>query len=143
MGDGEAGSKDEDLEHLPVGCPPDDAVPPDGDFFRLTARNLSEGDVPGAEDWQLPFEKRKGDCAGRSDVCSCRAHSVFTDRSDVDFARAASPWARRKSVSRLKLEPDCGKVVASESEILPSHHDWWPTFTSDVPASVVIMAAAE
>lgn len=143
MGDGQAGSEDKGLKARPKGCPPARAKHPDGVFLRLTSRSLSEGDVPGAEDWQLPFEKRKGRCAGRPDVCSCHAHSVFLDRSDVEFARAASPWARKKSVSQLKLDPDCGKVAPSDSEILPSHHDWWPAVALAVPDAVVVMVAAE
>ncbi len=131
------------LPQRPDGCPPSDAVAANGEFYRLTRRNLTEGEVPGDDDWTLPFQKRKGDCAGRADLCECHAHSVFENLDDLEGARKANPWVRKKSVAVVELEPAFGKIRKSGTDLLPSHHDWWPAEPRSVPSAVVVKGAAE
>lgn len=127
----------------PADCPPDDAIEPSGEFYRLTRRDLAEGDVPGDDDWIVPFQKRKGECAGCADRCDCHAHSVFQNLDDLQGARHANPWVRKKSVASVKLEPTSGAIRRSGTDLLPSHHDWWPAEPGVAPDAVVVKGAAE
>lgn len=128
---------------LPDGCPPDEAEPPHGEFFRLSRRNLAEGDVSAQEDWMLPHQNLKGDCAGDADRCECHAYSLFVDLDDLHAARRASPWFRKKSVAKIELVPAMGQILATPTELMNSHHDWWPTANVGVPAATVVEVAVE
>lgn len=94
---------------LPADCPPDGAVAPRGRYFRLTSAALRSGDVPSGDDWVLPFLKKKGECAGRPELCDCHAHSVFSDLDDVHGARKASAWVRSALRQPRSHEPPSGR----------------------------------
>jgi hypothetical protein len=126
---------------LPEDCPPGDAVPMSGEFFRFTAPKLQPGDIAPADDWVVPYQKQKGECVGCPDRCECHAHSIFRDRGDVERAREISPFARKKSIASLVLSPQMGLVRQSPTDALPSHHDWWPTDPSVAPSAAVVEAA--
>lgn len=129
----------DDLQ-LPAGCPPEQAQPAAGKFFRLVSGSLSVGDEPGSEDWVIPAKKRKGECVGRFDCCECYSHSLFLDVNDLINACETTPWARKKAIAEVVLEPSYGVVVKTSSSVGDSHHDWWASPLDLVPSSRVMSA---
>lgn len=125
---------------LPAGCPPEGNSPAEGVYYRLTAGDLQKGEQPPNSDWVLPVNKKKGDCAGRVDKCSCYAHSVFTSIDVLRRAREFSPWVRKKSIARVELSPSDGVVLETPSEIGEGHHDWWPSYDGSPISAVVVEA---
>ena len=123
---------------FPDTCPPGDAQSADGVFYRLAARNLSVGDHPTSQDWQLPVHKRKGACAGDFDQCVCWSHSLFSDMQDLLDAAKTSDWVRKKSIARIELTPGMGLVDKTPSDIGDSHHDWWPSSKFGLESCVVV-----
>ena len=131
----------QDMSAMPSECPPAAAQPVTGIFYRLTAKNLVLGEAPGNQDWILPVNKRKGDCAGSVDVCGCWAHSVFADVDDLLEAAKTSNWVRGKSIASVGITPEMGRLAKTPSEHGDSHHDWWPSADIDVSTSVVVREA--
>ena len=128
---------------LPADCPPSDAVATSAaQFYRLTSPQLGVGDQAPADDWIVPHNNKKGDCAGCPERCECHAHSLFRDLADLAAARSVSPWIRRKSVALLTLSSGMGKIRRSPTAVLPSHHDWWPADPAVVPAASVVEVVA-
>lgn len=125
---------------LPASCPPSHAEPRSGFFYRLVGATLNVGDVPAGDEWLLPYAKRKGDCVGRTDLCDCHSHSVFSEIEDLRAARRLVPWAAKKGIAQVLLSTDDGVLAASASELGDSHHDWWPTQPEVLPASTVVEA---
>ena len=127
---------------LPPDCPPTSAESPQGIFYRLAHPQLSPGERPPAEDWILPHAKRKGDCAGRTDLCRCHAHSLFSELSDAVRVKELIPALRRKTIAEIELSPDMGMIEATPSDAGDSHHDWWPAEPELHPTATVVEAHA-
>lgn len=115
------------LAPLPARCPPDDARPLEMTAYRLAAPSHEVGGSTTDSDWQLPHQKRKGECAGKISVCDCHAHSVFADLDELLRASALVPWIRKKSIARVEIGLADGDLVKSPTDIGESHHDWWPS----------------
>lgn len=122
---------------LPAGCPPDGNTAPNGTFYRLTRRGLQVGETPSDDEWHLPVDKR-GPAYKQYDQCDAYAHSIFRDVDVLLRARVWVPWTRKKSIARLALAPEMGRILETPSELGPTHHDWWPSSHDLVPAAVVI-----
>lgn len=124
-------------QSLPPGCPPDGHEPAQGAFFRLTRATLDVGDEP-VEDWRLPLDTKSSEAYQQVDNCLAYAYSLFKDLADLLKARESVPWARKKTIAQVDLEPDMGRVLQTESDLGPSHHDWWPSRNDLVPPATVI-----
>lgn len=126
---------------LPPGCPPASAVAAGGAFYRLVGRSLALGEAPGANDWILPHKKRKGECAGQTQVCECHAHSLIADLDHVRLAWKLVPWVRKKAVARVDLDGSMGRILQWPTDVFPSHYEWWPTPATLVPRCEVVEGA--
>jgi hypothetical protein len=123
---------------LPDHCPPTGASPASGEFLRLVQKGLSIGDVPGHEDWQLPYLNPKSPSYGRTEECDNHAHSLFADEADIAQAKSFVPAFRKKRVARVVLTPEMGLVLNTPNPLGQSHHDWWPTPSDLIPESEVV-----
>lgn len=126
---------------LPEGCPPEGHVAPDGTFYRLTRGNLLVGEAPSDDEWRLPVDK-PGPAYRQYDECDAYAHSVFGDVDVLLRARVSVPWTRKKSIARLALAPEMGRILETPSELGPTHHDWWPSSDGLAPQAVVVEGSA-
>ena len=133
----------EDAITLPGDCPPAEAEPREGQFYRLArkGRNVGDATVP-EEDWLMPYDTRGGECYGDRACCKCHAWSVIEVLDDIVQARNISPWARQKSVAEFQLALTMGLVRADKTEEFNSHCDWWPTDRSAPPVGTIVLAAA-
>lgn len=126
------------LPLLPRGCPPDDAVPSSGDFFRLVGKDVPVGGTPGADDWVLPYRKAKGPCMGKIDECLCHSHSLFADITDARLVIKLIPAFRNKLIAKVTLTPNMGRIKHTPREKTPSHYSWWPATPDLVPTATVV-----
>lgn len=116
--------------NLPKDCPPADAGVPSGVFF-LYARPIHKpGDPLGDADWVLPWQRRKGDAVGRTDLCQAWAYSLFDDLARMHQMRENEPWTRYKSIAQVQLSEADGSILATSSRMGPGHHSWWPRVRS-------------
>lgn len=130
--------KGEASSSYPANCPPPDAKPMGGTFYRLTNGKLKVDEVSKPNDWILPYKKNMGACAGKADSCGCHAHSLFSDLDDIIAAGHMSPWVRSKSVGAIEVGPGDGDLVNSPSQQGASHHDWWPSRDIDPSECVIV-----
>lgn len=122
----------------PNDCPPESASPQSGAFFRLVRPGRAVGSSTEDDDWRLPFNNRKGDCAGRSDLCECHALSVFASIADVRYAIQSTPGFRNKLVAEVIVSLTNGVLANTPLEMQPSHHDWWTGPDGWVPMGTII-----
>ena len=126
---------------LPSGCPPEGHEPADGTFFRLADPRHDPGEATEADSWILPVNNPTSrQCFGQTDRCGCFGHSLFADVEVLHRARKTLRWARKKSIARVKLTPDMGRILESHSPVGSTHYDWWPTPLSLVPDAEVLEA---
>jgi hypothetical protein len=122
---------------LPLGCPPDGHKAAQGRYYRLTRATLVVGDIP-LEDWRLPLDTKSSEVYQKIDDCSAYAYSLFSDLADLVAARLSVPWAKKKTIAQVDLEPDMGRVLHTPCDLGDSHHDWWPSANDLVPPAVVV-----
>jgi hypothetical protein len=127
---------------LPEDCPPNGHLPAEGTFYRLTRGDLAEGSAPGSGDWVLPLNTRKSEAYQQYDMCQAYSYSMFADLRVLLEARESVPFVRKKSISRVELQPAMGRILETESWIGPSHHDWWPSEGNLVPPAEVVEGRA-
>lgn len=123
---------------LPAGCPPAGHSAAGGVFYRLTRANLMPGDVPSQEDWTLPLYTKKSAAFQQFDQCDAYSYSMFGDIQVLHQARESVPWARKKSIAEVRLEPTMGRILETDSLIGPSHHDFWPNEDNLIPPAQVV-----
>jgi len=99
----------------PLGCPPPDAVDPNGDFFACHKEN-----PPSADDFKTAAEK--GLHADR-DPCQRRGLSVCRTADDAREVMRRFPRAFRY-VSKGVVGAEHGKVKKTAGPV-PSHHTFW------------------
>ncbi|SBN62774.1 hypothetical protein GA0004736_1682 [Curtobacterium sp. 9128] len=108
---------------FPASCPPTDAVPASGVFYRLAANN-----PPVEEDFRSWMEeemlglRRRTWSVGRD--CQASACSVFDDEAEVLRLREASGATRSRSVVSGDITGS-GVMKHTPSGRNASHHSWW------------------
>lgn len=124
---------------MPHGCPPGDATRMSGTFYRLASADLQVGDSTKRNDWKLPHENTKGACAGRAEACECHALSLIHALEDIEEAKKASRWVRRKSVAQVEIDESMGVLRTEPTEDFTSHFDWWPIDPDNPPDAWIVM----
>lgn len=122
---------------LPEGCPPAGHQPAQGTFYRLVDKTLQPGDLTGKGCWRKPY-KVKGPKFGKVEECLAHGISLFEDLEVLRVARALNPWAARKAIAEITLEPDMGQTLETSSPIADCHVDWWTTPYDLYPSVPVI-----
>lgn len=107
-------------DHLPDGCPPEDAPAADGQVFRLV------GEVPTADDFRSHFER---DPDRRwSDLCLACGLSVHADVADAERTRQRFPALRSRAIAQGSLDASLGVMKPTGTR---SHRTWWVTEDSE------------
>lgn len=127
---------------FPEGCPPDGHQPAEGTYYRLADARHAIGDLTCKGCWRKPYKVR-GPMFGRVDDCHAHAISVFEDLAILRAARELSPWAAKKTIAEIKLMPEMGRTLETESKVAEGHHDWWTTPYELHPSVEVIEGGLE
>ena len=123
---------------LPAGCPPDDAVSASMMAYRLAQPSHAVGSRTVDDDWVIPYMKRKGECAGKPDVCECHAHSMFLKLDYLVEASKLSSWIRGKSIAAVEIGPADGVTKDTPIDIAEGHFEWWAP-QGFVPLGEIVM----
>lgn len=103
------------FENLPDKCPPNDAIEPNGVYFRLVNDlNNVEVDLV-SQRYDAPTKKFN------QDECICCAVSLFANVEDCDNITKL-PRHKNKKIYRLQLSDNDGLI---KQTFKPSHHSWW------------------
>lgn len=119
-------------EHLPALCPPHDAVPCDGKYYRIAKGNPVEDADFFSQRKLQPDKVFKG--AG-VDECIARAISLFADANDA-MQRLKLPKFRNANISEVCLTPKDGVMKKTFSS---SHYSWWRSTDFDVLQAKIVM----
>lgn len=130
-------------EPFPPGCPPADAKPLEGSFFRLAERRLAVGQLTGPASWLRPYETRNGGLWKQSHLPEAHALSVYSDVVELKAARDISPLMGRKPIAKVVIATQDGWVKHAPTEGGRSHHDWWTNPYDLTPRAVVVEAGRE
>lgn len=106
-------------DHLPDGCPPDDALPAHGLVYRLVNKiNFDSKDF-------LSRREEKPD--GEWDVSECVAGgvSIYTELHGIKRLQEMVPAMRRKKITKGILDAKHGKMKNTPSQTHSSHYTWW------------------
>ncbi len=106
-------------DDLPDACPPADAQPGEGTYFRLL-----RGNAPTPRDWVRPRDMPKHSGLTNWSLCKASAYSIYRDFSDLDALRAAVPGMRKWLTAQGELRPDMG-VTTPTPVNGNSHTSWW------------------
>lgn len=118
---------------FPKSCPPADATPGGGPYFRLVV-----ADPPSASDFK-PWCVENGRLDPKKPCVSC-AVSVFDDLNDVRRMQARVPGQRGKSVARGEVHADLGVSKATPTRSHHSHRSWWVPQDVDPSAAFKVVA---
>ena len=118
------------VETLPPQCPPSDAVPPEGVYFRAVSADCSEDDfIPYAR--LYPKRHYKGAMA-----CKSRALSIYSNMEDCINATKLPALQNlgQTHIAKVTLTEKDGVVQKERNK--GSHHSWWRTRDFDIKTSV-------
>jgi hypothetical protein len=104
------------IEKLPAACPPQNALPPEGDFYRV---------VPAFPPKDIDFNSTRQDNLLKLftiDECLVRSCSLFSDCAEGKKLLKL-PRHRNKIIVRLSLTVDSGLVLRTFER--PGHYSWW------------------
>lgn len=127
-------------EPFPPNCPPTDASPKPGGYYRLGGRKHNVGDDTDASDWLRPYETRGCPCFRHPELPEAHGLSLFADFDDVLMAGKLSPWIGRKSVAQIEIGSSDGDLILSPTDAGESHHDWWTNPYDLLPSGLVVKA---
>ena len=105
-------------EQLPPQCPPSDAVPCEGTYYRIAKGNpATDSDFFS----QRKLQPDKTFVGLGIDECISRALSLFSDINDA-VRRLKLPKFRNANVAEVDLQPKDGVIKKTFSG---THHSWW------------------
>ncbi len=116
-------------DHLPHDCPPSDAEPAKGEFYRLIKKKHTH---PQLEDFRSKCEENI-ECAespfqglpGGITKCQFCGLSVLKSIEDVQFLQKKIPRFRKDVAAIGTLNPNLGKIKHTPEKAQPSHYTWW------------------
>lgn len=125
------------VEKLPPQCPPSDAVPPEGVYYRAVSEEYSENDfIPYAR--LYPKRKYVG-----ANACISRALSIYTNICEcVDTTKLpALQKLGQTHIAKITLTEKDGLVQKKCDN--GSHHSWWRShdFKIDISVEPIIVPA--
>lgn len=106
------------FEELPQYCPPADATPSIGEYYRITNGNPAHSDDFFSQRKLQPGKIFKGQGI---DECITCAVSVFKDYADAR-KRLKLPKFRQSVIAKVIFEPKDGMMKKTFSD---SHYSWW------------------
>lgn len=119
------------FEELPPLCPPSDAIPCNGRFYRIAKGNpVDNGDFFS----QRKLQPNKIFTGKGIDECIARAISLFSDATDAS-RRLKLPKFRNANVAEVVLLPKDGVMKKTFSD---SHYSWWRSKNFEVSQAKII-----
>ena len=125
------------VETLPPQCPPPDAVPPEGEYYRAVSADCAENDfIPYAR--LYPNRKYNG-----AKACISRALSIYTDIDECIEATKLPGLQNlgQTHIAKVILTGKDGLVYKGKNK--DSHHSWWRSRDFDINTSVEPINAPE
>lgn len=128
----------------PSKCPPKDAAPPNGIYFRIVRNNppISKNFVIWVEE---PRNRRQLQEKIKKKDCNAFAISFFTTETAILgkiplFRRALKKKAIRDGdgfigIAQVKLDSDSGVIKQTGGD--PNHYDLWPYMNSKLECNVI------
>ena len=118
-------------EQLPPLCPPTDASPCNGRFYRI-----AKGNPANDSDFfsQRKLQPDKVFVGPGVDECIAHAISLFADENDV-ARRLKLPKFRHANIAEVILQPKDGVMKKTFSD---SHFSWWRSNDFDVSQAKVV-----
>ena len=104
------------FEELPPGCPPAEATPSDGPFFRL-------GSIPPEDSDFWSHRKRFPNKFFQVSECQARSISVFDSASAVENLKRRYPILTQKPIFQIDLTPKDGLALQTGDN--EHHFSWW------------------
>jgi hypothetical protein len=114
------------------GCPPEQSVPCDGIFYRITQTNPPTDDDYVANFWKKPSYAQSQINTGKTTLCEAKGLSVFPDLASVNSLMQNVPNLGR-FVVEMNLKPRHGKAL--QRKRTSSHRTFWPVNSFD-PESI-------
>lgn len=114
-------SSDPDIAYLlsmPTSCPPEDASPPNGSFYRFL---LCGDDPTDRENYRSHIELNKP----YNDICDAHGMSLVSTLDGVRDMQRAVPFFRKKKAALINLCPSNGKVLPTPTRASIYHVTWW------------------
>jgi len=108
----------ESAEDLPEGCPPPDAMIPNGEIFFRAVLTFPPTEI----DFQS--QRKQQPNKFYSNECEARALSMF---STLDGCKRLKKYTYFKNhfIVSLILSKECGLIKENPSCISETHYDWW------------------
>ena len=118
------------VESLPSQCPPPDAVPPEGEYFRAVSADCSENDfIPYAR--LYPNRQYKGAMA-----CKSMALSIYSNKEECIYATKLPSLQKLGQTHIVKVTLTERDGLVQKEQNKSSHHSWWRTRDFDINTSV-------
>lgn len=118
------------VETLPLQCPPADAVPPEGVYYRAVSADCSEDDfIPYAR--LYPMRKYTG-----SQACIARGLSIFSNMDECLEATKLPSLQKLGQTCVAKITLTAKDGVIHKGHRTDSHYSWWRTRDFDLNTSV-------
>jgi len=105
-------------EDLPEGCPPSDAVAPNGEIFFRAVLTFPPTEI----DFQSQ-RKQQSQKQYRNE-CEARALSMFSTLNGCKRLKKY-PYFKNHLIVSLTLGKECGLIKENPSSISEMHYDWW------------------
>ena len=111
---------------FPDDCPPEDAVPANGTFYRIT-----KDDPPNSRDFLSQYHKNRRLAErtisrGRGTQCDTMGISVFANKDDaIKRAKEVPRFGLGNKIASITLSPQSGKMRPKPWDG-DSHYTWWP-----------------
>ncbi|MEF3404036.1 hypothetical protein [Agromyces sp. CCNWLW203] len=132
---------------VPEGCPPPDAVPMEGTFYRLAARRHAVGDITEEDSWLRPYATHGNGYYKRQEECDAHGLSIYASEDDIERARIFVPSLGTKPIAEVVITLNDGTLahrplpnVTTHGE---THHDWWTTPHDLIPQARVVKPGRE
>ena len=118
-------------EQLPPLCPPSDAVPCSGTYYRI-----SKGNPATDKDFfsQRKLQPNRVFTGLGVDECIARSISLFSELNDAT-RRLKLPKFRSANIAEITLQPKDGVMKKTFSD---SHYSWWRSVDYDVSQAIII-----
>lgn len=118
-------------EQLPPLCPPSDAVPCGGTFYRIAKVNpATDGDFFS----QRKLQPNKTFTGLGVDECIARSISLFSEKNDAT-RRLKLPKFRSANIAIVTLQPKDGVMKKTFSD---SHYSWWRSVDFEVSQAKIV-----
>jgi hypothetical protein len=126
-------------ESFPPACPPEDAVPAEGDFYRLVDTSQpTDGDFMSGLELQASGQRNKN--RKWPDLCEAAALSLFGDLDETRYVRESTGPMRSMKIARGNVSCSGVMKATPHPPRNRSHHSWWRPVGDEAWKTFEVMA---